>query len=416
MMKHVFGIFIVLILASFALGQGGPGGPGGPGGGTSGGGSGTEIKPISPWLNIQASVGGLVNDQNVSGTNINFNTSYMAFSPIWVSEPGPEDITNAVLSSFQVTINDEPVQNWSYPTPSPSGMAVAGGFVRFASNHFAHNDTITIKARGTFLLQNKSHAGSQIFDGAETVTKTITVKAYNRHSVFANFFDYNGQETDPNDEDKAAWPRKKAAEEADAAFNSTALKHSRVQVPPPYNTMVFPLTHSALTNSTVWLAYGHGTALDIRDSGNNALSWSTVANQVALKSAIPGYNLVMLYACETLTNPNDAPSAFGITGSSGSVLPDRGFVGFNEAMITHGFDIHSNLTIRDHSAHVIDNLKNGKTLSAAVIAADGFSPVYKFKPGVDTIPSITDTIVKGDGNMRMHNVYGGADNWFSSWL
>ncbi len=182
--------------------------------------------------------------------------------------------------------------------------------------------------------------------------------------------------------------------------------------------------------ATVLFATTHGEAVKWRAAHTDEITYSPAySNEVKTyvttrpgnprpPREAPDYTLALLYACETLNNSNNNPTAFQLLPPIGSYA-DKGYLGFTSP-VDYQLYYPSSETLDKHVEKLFDHLKAGVPLEQALIKTqnspgEGGDNDYKrpktFVSGGDG--RSLKMVLRGDPYTRLVNVCLNASEWAS---
>jgi hypothetical protein len=322
-------------------------------------------------------------------------------------EAGPEEIINARLDEFKIEISGDVVHQW--PGSAIGGYAV----VSFASTHFSHGAAIPLKVSAKWSLQKQKNRGTQTFEPGPSLSRQITVYAYNIGLALHTDEIFSGSAYSvpyPPSEDNWDAISKLASSEAQSALSS--MKH---QVSAGAS-MLKPELLQRLVSMTVFFGFTHGESTNFRATRDASLSFAATNNEVlsAVSSrslSIPDPNIVVMHACETLQTDGLASTAFKLTDGT-TPIPNKAYAGFKTKIHSWTMEWKGNpsVTLDKHAKMVYNLLASGKVISEAVSVAND-----TYKPRSQYVNSAQDMKTYGDGNARLINVYNGqpiSTTWY----
>lgn len=382
----------------------------------------------------------IVPGMKVSGTGVEFSTdggvALRLENPLL-----PDHWDHGFITSIQLVIGSEQIAIDPPVTGEPLRRAIS---VRFASTHFPHGSTQTIKVKFTYRLQRIEN--DEVVEEAE-----IDDLPYAEFPVVIHnsAFSYASLRTS-----RLAGGFIDTSKTNDLVKDNIAIvSASRSSFSPTHNfelgaaeqTAVDNLSMAAkMKNGTLFVAATHGTNTYIEGS----LGDPTRADYAQLlafaypstRSPVPPYNLALVWACFTLATPGDVafPEAFKVAKPN-QFLRNRAYAGYDREISYKAIDRRAasatdpfgGLVNSEEQAKLLFSLlTKGRTIGEAVLETNDQIQLLATEPDEngDIVPVVVDMIVKGDFGARIINVYltiaerfqlmqqnRSLDIWFYTW-
>jgi hypothetical protein len=324
----------------------------------------------------------------VSGTNCSFNGGgSMSSNPNW-SDPNLRPWNRYWVSSITISVGGTPVASWSAPqTPGPTGEQ---WLIRWASNHFSHNSTVTISVTANFVVQRVHSVAvpppnppQYVVDETATigpVTSTVDIKAYNKLEAFR--CEKTSAGGDWPAQDKANIDALvSAGNNAFAAANYAGVANF-VQDKPA----ITGDGTGALNSSSAVFANCHGTPDGILSSNgyfdngvptvNDWMPWDNISGAAAHSPVKSSWAIV--YACDTLSSESSpAPSSFNL------MSVDACYLGFTRDLEACAWDNDNQVKVsfQEHAQYLLEELVAGHTAFDAIQDAnDKYTPLSNEDP------------------------------------
>lgn len=302
-----------------------------------------------------------------------------------------------------------------------------GTTVRFASNHFNHNENIPIEGKIYVCGADTDGYGHIIAIGTVYELKAeVLPKAYNVGRCWATFVGSDGVPQSIENELTGAFQARQGCE----YFH---LKHGLLKHDPPasdaplYRLKQEGTTHTLqdrLIISTLIHAETHGSFDGLADSYTTGVNpWSAISGYLFGGRTAPEPNFVSAFACRTLEPSNSAAKAFHVLGADGSTIADKAYVGFDldVAAVTLFFP-NEYYYLSDKTERLYSELTQGHLLEESIGAANLNCPSY-VEPIVMSGPGTRANLkMVGDPRTRLYLVYmtsedeerngGLADTWY----
>ena len=414
-----------------------------PGGGTGGPPPPPDGPLIGSW-SFHWDMPSLKNGIKVSGTNVRIAPKLLVD---WAGGPGDAaDFPRVVVSSFRLTFVDGgkytsvdlPV-NKSIDAPTQGGSInyeVTGASLRLASTHFPD---------GGILMSATASVVAYTGTGYPLPFPCFTLDtpvAYNRGLVLStevvaqrqngittwHIFDPN-VDGDPGDPDGPGYRSNgpTAWRTADAALTGfPGVNHKLVQT---NHRLTKPALLSGLKAATAFFGMTHGSGSVITayagpgtqglDDPVRLVASASVPNEIAAAVArpasVPGMNLVILHACETLPDIANSPGALSNAYRAffgPQIAPDTAYLGFAYTVATTledyspSDDYGKYRCLDRHAIDVYQRLAEGYTVQEAARHANGlFPPVRVDENGQVRVQGMGWS---GDLHTRLMSVYTGA--------
>lgn len=302
-----------------------------------------------------------------------------------------------------------------------------GTTVRFASNHFNHNENIPIEGKIYVCGADTDGYGHVIAIGTVHELKVeVLPKAYNVGRCWATFVGSDGVAQDVENEFTGAYQARQGCE----YFH---LKHPLLKHDPPssdaplYRLKQEGTTHTLqdrLAVATLIHAETHGSLDGLADSYTTGVNtWSALSGYLFGGRTAPEPNFVSAFACRTLEPSNAAAKAFHVLEANGTTIADKAYVGFDrDVEAITAFSSGGYYCLSDKTERLYSELTQGHLLEDAVSAANLHCPSF-VEPIVYSGPGTrADLKVVGDPRTRLYLVYmtfeeeerngGLADTWY----
>ncbi len=264
-------------------------------------------------------------------------------------------------------------------------------------------------------LAEKKYHGTQTYEPGPSLSRQITVYAYNVGLALHTDEIFSGSAysvPNPPNQDQDNWDTisKLASIKAQTAFSDMnhLLGGGASMLKPELLQRLGPLT--------VFFAFTHGESINFRATRDASLSFAASNNEVlsAVSSrnlSIPNPNIVVMHACETLQTDGLASTAFKLTDGT-TAIRNKAYAGFKTKIHSWTMEWNGNpsVTLDNHATMVYNLLASGKVISEAVAVANS-----TFKPRSQFVNSAQDMKTYGDGNARLINVYNGqsiSTTWY----
>ncbi|MCW5940775.1 MAG: hypothetical protein KIS66_00995 [Fimbriimonadaceae bacterium] len=380
---------------------------------------------LGPWANadvqdevvntsrgLRVKVTGLNANQQVTGTNVNFNVQLEAFAP---QSPQPPHYAGVFFQELHVKIGGQAVYDIVH---APGQQVPSTKAVRFASTHFDDGVSIAIRVDARLACYNwQGYPPQQVIAATIDCPVEFNVVAHNRVSIHATHEEAVGfslvykQTPVSGDYSYSAWHG------ALGAFDTLSSNKHSVQpsVRNTVNDLIEPTLTDQLKSDNVTFAFTHGTSAWFSASysdgnpsnGDDILTWSEVQN--VTRTTTTGRNLVLMYACETLDGGSSPPQAFGISGAC------RAYAGFDDAVYCAVDLGGESAMLSQHSNLVLTKLVALSTIAEALSDAN-----YVYRPKNQSGVTVNLALAQGsDPYTRLFGVYAenGAklNQWRNQW-
>ncbi len=371
--------------------------------------------------------------KKVSGTNERFRSSALLNPPGGGPPPGVTAWVDHITLKMGLDTLD-------MPPPSPSAQFYYKE-IRYATNHFANGPRM-IEFKVHWIVQDlnlrvtREH-DTDVWVQVDVYNKAVATGTENNAGIPQDMLDfiqeYGLQFLLTSEQSKV---------EAQAAqFELGQMFHQVV-------SGNHALTKSELAlyfpDRTAWFASTHGDEDGIFDgtpAPGDYMPWTWISPLVNAGRDFPPFNVVAIYACDTVSGGPGAQQAFGLTGTH-----NQAYLGFNVAIsaflipfnrdpmggwlecLDWSKDPPVKGRLNDHVSRLFSKLRAGSTVNVSLNATTGVNELpqpewganFAFPPR-STSRAVADMYCLGDGAARLNSVYRnlteegtfpGNDRWY----
>lgn len=362
---------------------------------------------------LRVKIVGVDQGQEVSGTNVNFTAWLEAFIP---QNPVAPFYHGVYAEELRIKIGETVVYHAVHPAQSVPQVRP----VRFASTHFQNGSTVPVEVKAKLAcFMWSGYPPVQVVQHRIEVTTTANLVSYNQSLSLATHEEYvegvgyvfNGAPAGLNYSFSALM----------GALGAKNILSANQHLTMPSSGLVNEFNETelryALRSDTVFIAFTHGEATGIRasyddsnsDNGDEHLTWSEI-------SAVPRFanvprNLVLAYACHTLTAGGAPVAAFGVNATN------RAYTGFADrvyaaADVANGNDL---VLLSMHSDYVVTLLAAKHTIQEALSIANSEYPPQSSINGKQFYDLPMQIGSGSDVMMRLFNVYAEDSTKLALW-